>query len=352
VKTFLWLGACLALGVVGCSSASTSESTTAGTGGATGTSGTTSGGVVTAKIGTVCQPTSAVDGCAAAGLVCDAVTQTCRLPNMGEECALNVGCNDGAWPPGLTCQSVNVNGTAVSLCLLACTGTDSAPCPYGTTCQSGDCLPYPAGTCVAGQTCMLGESAIGQCLQDGVQTICVAVGDQQNPYGPCEPQALNSEASKLCGPGLICRATPEILGGFADAGYCYPLCGDGCPSDEHCSQPEGAFYEVCRPGISCEIDLDTCPAPEAVCVPDDPSSLAGGCLPIFGDAGAGAACEPPAGVPQWSPCQVGACVENDGGTACTPLCDRASGGRPYCVGGTCEPLTAGSSSTDVVGACR
>src|ERR1700733_10879908 len=104
--------------------------------------------------------------------------------------------------------------------------------------------------------------------------------------------------SELCGAGLICRATALSLGGFADAGFCVPLCGQGCQSDQHCLQPSNAFYEICNPGIPCSIDLDTCPSPETVCIPDDVNGLSGGCIPVANDAGsAWAACQVPATFP-------------------------------------------------------
>jgi hypothetical protein len=183
--------------------------------------------------------------------------------------------------------------------------------------------------------------------------VCYAVGSQRAAFGRCDPNALNSQSAELCAAGLICRATPAWLGGFADAGFCYPLCGKGCPDDEHCFQPSAAFYAICRPGLACAIDLNTCPTPESTCVPDDASSVNGGCLPVAPDAGAsGEPCVLPASVPEVYPCVDGACLPGDGGPECTPLCNRQTGGKPYCQKKSCGPLGPEARSTDVVGECQ
>ncbi len=259
----------------------------------------------------------------------------------------------GAQSPNLTCVTANLNGTEVNICLVACVGTDSTSCPYGMSCYSNYCKAQAPASCVPGEPCPLAQGVEGQCLANGMSSTCFATGDLRMPYEPCNPFAMNSQADQLCALGFICRATALTLGGFADAGFCFPLCGQGCQTSEHCAQPRNAFYQICRPGISCSIDLDTCPAPESVCVPDDASNLGGGCLPITGDAGEpGASCELPTTIPETTDCQEGACLPADGGPVCTLLCDRTAGGRPYCSSYTCSPLGTDSSASEVVGACR
>lgn len=333
----------------GCSGASLA----AGAPSIEGTSGGTTGGPTPdlAVTGASCTPTAVVDTCASAGLVCDLISARCRKPEMGEQCNLAVGCGDS--PPNLSCVKADLDGTEVSICLVPCQGTDSAACPYGTGCSSNTCRVQAPASCVPGGFCPLGEQLVGQCLADGTSSTCFAIGDLRTPYGPCNPFALNSQSDQLCAPGFICRATALSLGGFADAGFCFPLCSRGCRVDEHCSQPSDAFYQICRPGIPCAIDYDTCPSPESLCVPDDASSLSGGCLGVARDAGKpGAFCELPAAIPESYPCQEGACLPVDGGSICTPLCNRAAEDRPYCLNGTCRALGTEANAYDVIGACR
>ena len=349
MKTFASVGVALASLLAGCSSAAslafTPTSSGATTGGTTGSQ---------PEIGTPCGATAVVDVCATVGLVCDLISAKCRLPEMGEPCTQAIGCDQQAPnPPSLSCVTADLNGTGVSICLVRCLGTDSASCPYGTSCFSNYCRAQGPASCVPGELCQLGERVVGQCLADGMASICVSIGTEYTPYESCNPYALNSQIAELCGAGLICQATALTLGGFADAGFCFPLCGAGCQTGEHCAQPANAFYQICRPGLPCSIDLDTCPSPESVCVPDDASSLAGGCLPVTRDAGAaGEACQPPDTIPETSPCQQGACLPGDGGSLCTPLCSRTVGARPYCLKQSCGPLDSDSSADDVVGACR
>jgi hypothetical protein len=342
VKTSAQVGLTLAFVLAGCSGSSLVIRDG-------GTSATTTGGGP--PLGTPCTPTAVVDPCSPGGLICDQVTARCRLPNLGEQCLPAEGC--ASTPAGLGCHVANNNGTAVDLCLIAC--SDSSVCPYGMSCiDNGDsyCTGQANGDCVPGAVCSLG-GVPGQCLSDGAHTVCYVVGSQHTRYGPCDPFALNSQTASLCAAGMICRATPEWLGGFADAGYCYPLCNTGCAADEHCFQPSAAFYSVCRPGLACAIDLDTCPTPESTCLPDDVSSVNGGCLAVTADAGEpGDPCTPPVGVPELYPCVGGACLPGDGGTQCTPLCNRQTGGKPYCQKSSCSPLSSQSRATDVIGDCR
>ncbi len=350
MKPFISMGLSLALAWIlgGCSGASLA----AGAASEVGTSAGTTGGPTAdlAETGTSCSPTAVVDTCAAAGLVCDLISARCRKPDMGEPCRLQVGC--GASPPNLSCVKADLNGTGVSICLVPCLGTDSAGCPYGSSCSSNYCRVQAPASCFPGGFCPLGEQLVGQCLADGMSSTCFAVGDLHKPYESCNPFALNSQADELCAAGFVCRATARWLGGFADGGFCFPLCSRGCRADEHCSQPSNAFYQICRPGISCTLDSDTCPPPESLCVPDDASSLSGGCLAIALDAGApGASCELPQAVQDVYPCQEGACLQADGGSVCTPLCNRTAEGGPACSYGTCDALGVDGDAYDVVGAC-
>jgi hypothetical protein len=293
-----------------------------------------------------------VDSCGSAGLVCDTVDATCRKPAMGEQCNLEVGCD--STPAGLSCVTANLNGTEVDICLVRCLGNDSSSCPYGMSCTSNTCRPQVASNCTPGAPCSLGGQLPGQCLSDGTSSTCLATGEVRAPYMPCNPQALNSQPEGLCAPGLICRATALTLGGFADAGFCFPLCGESCPSGEHCVQPNDAFYRICRPGKACSLDADAC-AYGTVCLPDDLSTLGGGCIPIASNAvGLGASCSPRQSIlPAISPCQEGACLPEDGGgDCCTPLCNRSSAGTPACASGSCDAIGLQSMATAVVGDCE
>jgi hypothetical protein len=346
VKTFAPFSVALASLLAGCSSASLAFTPAL--------IGTTSGGTTASQpqIGTSCGATAVVDACASVGLICDLISARCRQPEMGEPCTPAMGCaTDAPNPSSLSCVTADLNGTGVSICLVRCLGTDSASCPYGTSCYSNYCRAQGPASCVPGELCQLGERVVGQCVSDGTAATCLSIGKEITPYASCNPYALNSQFAELCGAGLICRASALTLGGYADAGFCFPLCGQGCQPDEHCAQPANAFYQICRPGLACTIDLDTCPAPESVCLPDDDSGLSGGCLPVESDAGApGAACQSLDAIPETSPCQEGACVPADAGSVCTPLCNRTAGARPYCLKQDCEAL--GGDANSVVGACR
>src|ERR1700722_19234800 len=96
-----------------------------------------------AVIGQPCDPLDVTDVCASSGLVCDSLTQLCRLPSTGEQCQDAVGCS--ALPVGLGCYSVALSGTPSSVCLIPCSSGDSSSCPYGTSC--GD--PNLPGYCSA-----------------------------------------------------------------------------------------------------------------------------------------------------------------------------------------------------------
>lgn len=352
------LGALAACG----SSASVLTSTTTGTGG-----GGTTGGIE-AVAGMVCNPQALSDLCASAGLVCDQIGAVCRLPENGEKCVERCA----AAPAGLACHAVTFGGQAQSVCLVSCVGSDSAGCPYGTSCGDpnlvGYCSAQGSASCTAWQSCSLGATAqladvSGTCVPSGVGNVCFASGAVTAVDGLCDPGALNAASASLCAAPAICETIPGFLGGQPDAGYCFALCfGDdgGCGAKEHCRQPNPAGYGSCRPGPACSLDPDLGPncGAETVCQPDDASSLSGGCLALTPNAGRlGAPCQPPQGLLVSAPCASGVCLAADPPDAgadaysCAVFCDLASGGRPWCVGQTCTPLSA-ATATDVVGACR
>jgi hypothetical protein len=357
VKTFARFGVLTATLLAGCSTsaATTSSGTTT-----TGSSGTTTGTTDQIRVGSPCEPIAVVDICAAAGLVCDQIISECRLPENGEPCQLQTGCSKK--PTTLGCYAAAVNNIATSVCLIPCTNSDSSDCFYGTSCgdpnSKGFCSALGTPTCVAWGECDLGEGITGQCVPEGQRSTCYAVGTVTERYGVCNPSAINSQTSELCGVGLLCRSSASTLGAPPDAGFCFPLCGgergDTCRSDEHCFQPYGDAYEICRPGFACELDENTCPSEDSVCVPDDSTGFTGGCLPFTSDAGlADAPCSFWGGVPLSYPCRSGACLPGDGGDQCTPLCNLANGDlRPFCpVNESCAAIDDDSPSA-VVGACR
>ncbi len=311
--------------------------------------------------GAPCDPAAVVDVCAPGGLVCDGTRRVCRLPGAGEQCSLSVGC--ASTPANLGCYQVALSGTPETVCLVPCTSLDSSGCPYGTSCGDPDlpgfCSAMGAQTCTPWSSCSLGPGLAGTCVPDGTHTICLAVGQQSGDYGPCNPGAMNAQVAQLCRAGSVCQASALTLGQPAATGFCFPLCdldggiGDGglCGAEAHCSQPSPDAYGVCLPGRPCDLWPSTCAVYE-VCAPDSPDAFSGGCLPYGPDAGhPGAACTPPTSVVRESPCAGSACLPSDGGYACTPLCDLADGGQPYCHGQVCTPLSA-SDVQAVVGACR
>ena len=370
------LGACADAGV----SFATSGTFGPGSGAGSGTSGASSGsssgsasggssgGQDAGSVGEPCDPGSVLDVCASAGLVCDVSRDICRLPGAGEQCL--GGC--AAEPAGLVCSSVGLSGTPEMLCLVPCpNSSDASGCPYGTSCDDpnlpGYCSAEGTLNCTPWTPCELdGEYLLGTCVPDGTHTVCLAVGQQSGQYGPCNPTAVNSEASELCQANSICQAVSLTLGQPASAGFCLPLCdldggfGDSgvCDMDSHCSQPDPSAYGVCLPGRPCALWPNICGTGE-VCVPDSPDTFSGGCVFYGQDAGApgdagspGTPCVPPTSISLHSPCAGGACVPSDGGFACTQLCDLSDAGRPYCSEPlTCTPLSA-TDAQAVVGACR
>jgi len=347
VKTFVLAGASLAWLLAACSGSSANIEVPSTSGGTTG--GPPVGIAATASLGSPCAALAVADRCAAAGLVCDVVTATCRKPEMGEQCIPDAGC--ASTPSGLGCMRADLDGTAADVCLVGCQGSDSSQCPYGTSCYSNYCRAQAPASCMPGHPCSLGQNVRGQCLSDGTSSTCYAIGDLRAPYSRCNASALNWQAGELCSYGYVCRTAALTLGGFADAGFCFPLCADACPSLEHCFQPADAFYRVCGWGNPCSLDSYGCPG-DSVCMPDDVSGLGGGCLPVARDAGAiGDPCTPPDRITEPSPCQQGACLPVDGGDSCVALCNRSTGGEPSCATGTCDRVGDEPAASEVVGAC-
>ena len=350
----------------GCASAVTSYSgantgsASAGAGAGSSSGGGPDASFTPATVGQACSPTAAVDLCASSGLVCDATSATCRLPSLGEQCLEDAGCASAI--AHLGCYPASLSGIPESVCLVPCTSTDSSVCPYGTSCGdpnlAGFCSADGSG-CTPWGTCALGGGVSGSCAPSGgTHAICFASGTETAPYAACDPLATNGAASTLCAAGSVCLALPLTLGGTAEAGFCFPLCGVGgpsCAAGTHCDQASADVYGICKPGAACQLSSeDTCPIDLYSCVPDSASTLTGGCLPVASDAGGfGRSCAAPAGVALTANCESGeACLPVDGGYACTPLCSLADGGEPYCQHAQLCTARSLSGLSDAVGACR
>jgi hypothetical protein len=306
-------------------------------------------------LGGACNPTGS-PGCPSA-LICDALTDLCRLPRYGDACDPTVGCASD--PAGMHCTETTYEGSPVYACLIACSAQDSSDCPYGSSCGDpnlpGYCSGAGSASCTPGAPCTLGPGVEGTCITTSGNNTCLATGMVRSRYGLCNPNATNGESNKLCGSGFVCEGSSAGLGADPNAGFCFPICQSqsDCLDSEHCSEGSTFRLGVCRPGISCSIDMASCPA-YTTCVPDSANGLIGGCLQLESSASPlGQSCQPPQTPLDPVPCQSGACLPGagDAGDSCSALC-ALSGARPFCPAGlACQPLSQ-APATAVIGVCR
>jgi hypothetical protein len=306
-------------------------------------------------VGASCNPVGS-PSCPTA-LICDTLTDLCRLPRYGDACDPSVGC--AAVPAGMVCTQTTYEGSPVFACLIACSAQDSSNCPYGSSCGDPNLPGYCSGSgstsCTLGQSCNLGPGVEGKCVSTGGHNTCLATGAVLTRYGPCNPNATNAQSTTLCSSGFVCEGNSSGLGTDPNDGFCFPICQSqsDCNSTQHCSEGSTFRLGVCRPGVACSIDAPSCSV-DRICVPDSANGLGGGCLPLVLSPGAlGASCQPIQSPTDPEPCLSGACVPEvaDGGGVCSALCDL-SGGQPTCASGTtCQALPQAPVSA-VIGVCR
>ena len=253
------------------------------------------------------------------------------------------GCNGFCGEFG-QCRQVNVNNTAVGLCLKGVNRPFGTPCTVATQCTSLLCEPVLEGGGRCGRGCASGCGAGNVCDAQGIS--CVIPGDK--PVGwPCESGfdcesglCVNGSGGKVC--AVTCDAnancpagtgcTPTSLGM-----YCLPFgqppAGAPCAKVGACGQQmicdiaPGAAAGRCAPRCKLTGDSTDCPAGDrcawssdggGLCKPSGPGRLVGEVcsaedpcrvdLVCVGQAGEGT-CRRPCTSEDDSPCDQSACQE-------------------------------------------